>query len=322
MRVVLCFPVAPRNCAQIAAVSEQLEVVNAGQEGIASELLAADIFCGHAKVHVPWDEVVRQGRLRWIQSSAAGLDHCLTDAVIRSDIAVTSASGLFADQVAEQTMALLLGLYRGLPCFFRQQQQHEFVRRPTRDLHGSTIGIVGFGGNGRRLAEVLATYRTRILATDLFPTDKPDYVDKLWPASRLDELLSEVDVVVLCVPLNKQTEGLIDSASLSRMKRGAVLINVARGPVVVEADLVAALESNQLSAAGLDVTETEPLAAESPLWDMPNVLITPHVGAQSDRRVDDTTDFFCDNLRRYLAGDSLVNLVDKALGFPRRGAIS
>ena len=318
MRVVLCFSVAPHHCAQIAAVAPQLEVVDAGQERIAIELLAADVFCGHAKVPVPWDEVVSQGRLRWIQSSAAGMDHCLTDAVIASDIPVTSASGLFADQVAEQTIALLLGLLRGLPCFFRQQQRHEFVRRPTRDLHSSTIGIVGFGGNGRRLAEVLAPYKTRILATDLFPDDKPDYVEQLWPASRLDELLSEVDVVILCVPLNKQTQGIIDAESLSRMKPSSVLINVARGPVVVEADLVASLASNRLAAAGLDVTETEPLDPDSPLWDMPNVLITPHVGAQSDRRVDDTVDFFCDNLRRFLAGEPLVNLVDKQLGFPRR----
>ena len=320
MRIVLCYPIAPRHCSQIAAVSSQIEVVDAGQERIASELLAADVFCGHAKVPVPWKEVVQQGRLRWIQSSAAGLDHCLTDEVISSDIVVTSASGLFADQVAEQTLALLLGLFRGLPCFFRQQQRHQFVRRPTRDLHGSAIGIVGFGGNGRRLAEVLAPLQTRILATDLFPQDKPAHVDELWPAQRLDDLLAEVDVLILCVPLNAQTQGMIDAASLSRMKPGSVLINVARGPVVVEADLVAALESNQLAAAGLDVTETEPLDAASPLWDLPNVLITPHVGAQSDRRVDDTTEFFCENLRRYLAGKPLVNLVDKRLGFPRRGS--
>lgn len=317
MRVVLCYPVDASDCAQIARVSSRVEVCNAGQERIPSELLDADIFCGHAKVPVPWDEVVAQGRLRWIQSSAAGLDHCLTPSVIASDIMVTSASGLFADQVAEQTLALMLGLFRGLPRFFRQQQQHEFVRRPTRDLHGSTIGIIGFGGNGRRLAEVLVPYRVRILATDLFPEDKPEHVEALWSADCLEDVLRQADVLVLCVPLNEQTQGMIDAKALSCMKPDAVLINVARGPVVVEADLITALEDGRLSAAGLDVTETEPLPPDSPLWDLPQVLITPHVGAQSARRVSDTTSFFCENLERYLEGQPLLNLVDKRLGFPR-----
>jgi phosphoglycerate dehydrogenase-like enzyme len=318
MRVVLCFPVEARHCEQIAAVSPQLEVVDAGQERIATELLAADVFCGHAKVPVPWDDVVARGRLQWIQSSAAGLDHCLTPAVVDSDIAVTSASGLFADQVAEQTLALLLGLLRNLPASWRQQEARTFVRHDTRDLHGATVGIVGFGGNGRRLARVLASLGTRIVATDLFPVDMPDGVDALWPADRLNDLLSRADVVVLCVPLTERTRGMIDAAALGRMKPGAVLINVARGAVVVESDLVDALESGHLGGAGLDVTEIEPLPASSTLWSRPDVMITPHLGAQSARRVDDTVDFFCENMRRRLDGRPLLNLVDKRLGFPRR----
>lgn len=317
MRVVLCFPVEERHCAQIAAVSPDIEVINAGQSGVASELLAADIFCGHAKVDVPWDDVVAGGRLTWIQSSAAGLDHCLTPAVVESSITVTSASGLFADQVAEQTLALLLGLLRNLPASFRQQQARRFERHPTGDLRGATVGIVGFGGNGRRLAQVLVPFGTRILATDCFPEDRPAWVEQLWPADRLEMLLPLADVLVLCVPLTGATRGLIDAAALARMKREAILINVARGPVVVEADLIDALRSGQLGGAGLDVTEIEPLPASSPLWDLPGVLITPHLGAQSARRVDDTVGFFCENLQRRLCGRPLLNLVDKRLGFPR-----
>lgn len=318
MRIVLCYPVEPKHLAQIQSAAPGHEIVNAGQERIAEELLQADIFCGHAKVPVPWDDVVKRGRLKWIQSSAAGLDHCLTPAVIASDILVSSASGLFADQVAEQTLALLLGFLRGLPTFFRAQQKKEFIRRPTRDLHHSTIGIVGLGGNGRRLAEVLASFRTRLIATDYFPLDKPSCVHELWGAEQLPRLLAESDIVILCVPLNAQTTGMIAAEQFSQMKRGAVLINVARGQVVVEADLVAALTSGQLAGAGLDVTEVEPLPVESPLWDLPNVLITPHVGAQSARRVDDSTNLVCTNLQRYLAGKTPLNLVDKQLGFPDR----
>src|SRR5690606_33377620 len=121
--------------------------------------------CGHAKVPVPWDEVVQRGRLRWIQSSAAGMDHCLVPSVINSDITVTSASGVLANQTADHSLALALGLLRSLPTFFRAQQAKEFIRRPTRDLYGATVGIVGLGGNGRRLAEALSAFHTTILAT-------------------------------------------------------------------------------------------------------------------------------------------------------------
>jgi phosphoglycerate dehydrogenase-like enzyme len=161
-------------------------------------------------VPVPWPAVVRRGRLQWIQSSAAGLDHCLVPEVIASPIQVSSASGLFADQVAEQTLALLLGLLRSLRTFFRAQEAREFIRRPTRDLHGATVGIVGLGGNGTRLAEILRPFRTRLVATDMFPSDQPaGVVDALWPADQLPRLLAESDIVILCVPLNDQTHGMI-----------------------------------------------------------------------------------------------------------------
>jgi D-3-phosphoglycerate dehydrogenase len=318
MRIVLCYPAEPHHLQQIAAAAPDAEIVDAGQDRIPEEILEADVFCGHAKQRpVPWDQVVRRGRLRWIQSSAAGLDHCLTPSVAASDIMVTSASGLFADQVAEQTMALLLGVLRGLPVFFRAASQREFIRRPTRDLHGATVGIVGFGGNGRRIAQVLAPFRTTILATDVFPLDKPDCVQELWAADRLDEMLPLVDILILCVPLTPATQGMIAAPQLARMRPGAILVNVARGPVVVEKDLVAALAAGQLGGAGVDVTQVEPLPVTSPLWDLPNVIITPHVGAQAASRQDDVTDFFCENLHRYRQGQPLGNLVDKSLGFPR-----
>lgn len=321
MRVVLCYPIEERHHRQIVAACPQgTEVVDAGQEQIAAEIVAADIFCGHAKVPVPWAEVVRLGRLKWIQSSAAGLDHCLVPQVIASDIVVTSASGLFADQVAEQTLALLLGLLRGLPTFFRAMQKREFIRRPTRDLHRATVGIVGLGGNGTRIAQVLRPFKTRIIATDTFTDEVPDCVDELKHADQLDWLLSAADVIILTVPLNAQTQGMMAAPQFARMKPGAILINVARGPVVNEADLASALEAGHLGGAGLDVTETEPLPETSPLWDLPNVIITPHVGAQSRWRADDTTDLICENLRRYFTGRPLLNLVDKRLGYPTPAA--
>jgi phosphoglycerate dehydrogenase-like enzyme len=322
MRIVLCYPVKPCHVEQIQAAAPEAEVVptpqtGEGMERVAREILAADVFCGHAKVPMPWDEVVAQDRLRWIQSSAAGMDHCLVPSVIESDITVTSASGVLADQVAEQTLALLLGVLRNLPTFFRAQQARDYTRRPTRDLHRATIGIVGLGGNGRRLVEVLAPFRVRILATDMFPVDKPESVEHLWPPEKLSDMLSQVDILILAAPLTDLTRDMINRSTLAQMKPGSVLINVARGPLVVEEDLAAALESGHLSGAGIDVAAVEPLPADSPLWEQPNLIITPHVGGQSAWRIDQMTDLFCENLRRDRAGEVPLNLLaDKRLGFP------
>jgi D-3-phosphoglycerate dehydrogenase len=323
VRIVLCYPVEPQHLNQIAEAAPGAEIVDAGQHRIADEILNADIYCGHAKVvPIPWDEVVRRRHLQWIQSSAAGMDHCLVPSVVESGITVTSASGVLADQVTEHTLALMTGLCRSLPVFFRAQQKREFIRRPTRDLHGTTVGIVGFGGNGRRLAEVLRTLKVRMLATDMFPVDKPEYVEALLPPERLDEILPQVDFLVLATPLTNQTRGMIDRRALELMKRDAFLVNMARGPLVVEQDLVEVLESGHLAGAAMDVTEVEPLPPASKLWELPNVIITPHVGGQSRTRIEDMTNFFCENLRRWQSGRPLANLIDKRLGFPVRGAKS
>jgi len=320
-RIVLCYPVEPRHVEQIAAAAPWAEIVDAGQERIAAEIFNADIFCGHAKVPIDWDGVVRQGRLQWIQSSAAGMDHCLVPSVIDSPIVVTSASGVLADQVAEHTIALLTAWTRSLPVFFEAQRKREFIRRPTRDLTRSTVGIVGFGGVGRRIARLLAPFDTRILATDMFPVEKPDYVQALLPADRLDEVLPQVDFLVLALPLNDATRNMVNRQLLARMRRGSVLANVARGALVVEDDLVEAIASGHLAGAVMDVTEPEPLPPESKLWDLPGVIITPHVGGQAAWRIDRMTELFCENLRRWRERLPLINyLPDKRLGFPIRGA--
>ena len=193
------------------------------------------------------------------------------------------------------------------------------MRQPTRDLHHSTVGIVGLGGVGRRLAQVLAPFQARVLATDMFPVDKPPCVEALWPADFLESMAAEVDILVLCLPLNDMTRGIINAQVLGKMKPQGLLANMARGPLVVTDDLVQALASGHLAGAVLDVTDPEPLPASSPLWDMPNVIITPHVAGQSARRIDNMTRLYCENLRRWLSRRPLLNrLTDKRLGFPVR----
>lgn len=328
-RIVLCYPVEAHHRLQIERTLDDLqrdatiplqhpiEVVDAGQERVDELLPTADIFIGHAKVPVNWDRVLAAKRLRWIQSSAAGLDHCLVPGVIDEPrIIVSSASGLFAPQVAEQTFALLFGLLRRIGLFERARQIPEFIRRPTDDLRGKTIGIVGLGGNGREIASMLRPWNVRILATDFYPEHQPPEVDELWPAARINDLFAASDIVILTLPLNASTHHCVGEAQFAAMKPGGYLVNVARGPVVDELALVSALASGHLAGAGVDVTEIEPLPPSSPLWTDPHVLITPHVGAQSIRRVDDTTNLICMNLRQFFSDAPLFNRVDKSLGFP------
>ena len=314
--LVVCYPTEDRHLQAIQRAAPDYRILVADQQTIPELIHQADLFVGHAKVPVDWDRVAASGRLTFIQSSAAGLDHCLAPSIIQSPVVVCSASGLFADQVAEQTLALLLGLLRGIPVFYRQQQKHEFVRRPTADLHRKRVGIVGLGGNGRRLAQVLSPFRVTIRATDYFPEHQPPEVEQLLPHTQLLELAAWSDMLILTLPLNASTKGIIDQQVFDAMPRGSWLINVARGQCVNEGDLVEALDRGQLAGAGLDVTAVEPLPPESPLYSHPNVLITPHVGAQSGPRYDDSTRLICENLKRYLAGQPLFNIVDKKLGFP------
>jgi D-3-phosphoglycerate dehydrogenase len=308
--------VSKKDTEKIAAVFADYNVIVSNQEKIADDLYRADIFCGHAKVPVDWPAVVDGGRLRWIQSSAAGLDHCLTPEVIASDIVVSGCSALFANQVAEQTLALLYGAIRRLPVFFRAGSKREFVRRPTDTLHGKTVGIIGFGGNGRRIAELVKDVAGAVLATDLFPEfEVPDYV-RCFPADEVNHVCEHSDVVIVTLPLNEFTEKCFGTEQFSRMKPGSYFLNVARGGVVDQSALCTALKDGKLAFACVDVVDPEPLPEKDPLWQFENVMITPHVGAQSEDRVPLTTDLFCLNLPRFVDGQTLINQVDKNLRMP------
>ena len=322
MKILLGYPVQDDHIAQIKSVAANHEVVTAEQNALPTMLQEADIFCGHVKIPVDWEKIVSSGRLQWIQSSAAGLDHCLHPSVVNSDIAVCSASGVLADQVAEHAVALLGSVLRRLPTFKEAQKSCEFIRQPTDDLHGKRIGIVGFGGVGKRIAELLAPYRNRIIATDFFPQVCPSHVEAVWNADALPELLRRSDIVILCVPLTSVTRDMIGTEQLFAMPRGSVLVNVCRGDVVIESALIDALTRGHLSGAAIDVARDEPPSAENPLWKAPRLIITPHVAGQSGARIDRMTKLFCDNLVRFEQDLPLRNLVDKQIGFPPPEVVS
>ncbi|MDO4585705.1 MAG: NAD(P)-dependent oxidoreductase [Planctomycetia bacterium] len=315
-------------CAWDQNSTEKINIINTDQSGVSQALFEADYFCGHAKVPVDWNGIVAQNRLRWVQSSAAGMDWLLVPSVIASKITITTAAGVLADQVSEHGLALILAWIRNLPAFWADQfcsiknpDYRQFRRKPTRDLIGLTVGIVGFGGVGRRFSQLVAPFAKRIIATDLFPTNKPSYVQELWNADQLDELLALSDIVFLSLPLNESTRGIFNADKLGKMKKGTLLANMARGPLVQTDALVDVLKSGHLAGAIMDVTSPEPLPPNHPLWDFENVLITPHVGGQIRWRFEDICDIYCENVRRFHSNEPLINRLSeegKRLGFPIR----
>jgi phosphoglycerate dehydrogenase-like enzyme len=232
-----------------------------------------------------------------------------------SEIVLTNAAGIHAPYCAEHAFALLLALTRGIHRHVRNQIKRQWRMIPLLEIGGWTLGIVGMGGFGLHMAQRGQGLGMYVIAVDPYRTDKPAAVDELLPVDRLPELLGRSDVLMIACPHTVETHHLINAETLKLVKPDAYLINVTRGGIVDEAALVDALREGRLAGAGLDVFETEPLPEDSPLWDMENVIITPHSAGRSQRRPRPTIELFCDNIRRYVRGEPLRNVVDKELGF-------
>ena len=293
--------------------SEHNYVIPGSREEIAEEGKDTDVFFGFCSE----DIFPLLPNIKWIQASSAGMDKHMYPAIRESDVILTNAAGLYGTHVADQAFALLLGLTRGIHHYVRNQDNHQWggSKSPMIEIDGFKIGIVGLGGIGMQMVKRAKGFDMHIIAVDAYRTEKPDNVDELMPMDKLADMMSRVDVVMIACPLTEETSGLINAENLSVMQSTAYLINVARGPIVNEADLIEILQAGKIAGAGLDVTEVEPLSKESPLWDMDNVIITPHAAGGSQHRMRRITEFFLDNLKRYLKGEALQNVVDKQLGF-------
>ena len=257
--------------------------------------------------------------LMWIQSHGAGMEKQLFPALRESHVVITNAAGLYGSQVADQAFALLLALTRKLhySIRFQDKRQWQFDRlyKSMIEIGGMTIGIVGMGGIGQHMARRAKGFEMAVIGVDPYLRKKPEHCDELVGMDRLPEIMKRVDVVMIACPLTEETRGLINAEMLSLMKPTAYLINVARGPIHDEPALIEVLKQHKIAGAGLDVTAVEPLSRDSPLWDMVNVIISPHVGGFSQNRPRRTVELFCENLKRYLVGESLKNVVNKELGF-------
>ncbi len=292
---------------------EHTYVAPSSKEEIAEEGKDTDIYFGFCSE----DIFPLLPNIKWIQASSAGMDKHMYPAIRESDVILTNAAGLYGTHVADQAFALLLGLTRCIHHFVRNQDNHKWggSKSPMIEIDGFNIGIVGLGGIGMQMAKRAKGFDMHVIAVDAYRTEKPENVDELLPMDKLADVMSRVDVVMIACPLTEETRGLINAENLSVMQPTAYLINVARGPIVNEADLIEILKEGKIAGAGLDVTEVEPLPEDSPLWDMDNVIISPHAAGGSQHRMRRITEFFLDNLDRYLKGKELKNVVDKQLGF-------
>jgi phosphoglycerate dehydrogenase-like enzyme len=306
-------PLNAEELAQVAAVSDEVEIINAQSEAEASAAIAdADAMYGN----ITPEMLSHAGKLRWLQTPMAGLENYMFPALAESDLLVTNMSKIYSDMIADHALGFILMFARGLHLYVRRQVEHKWERgTPVCHLADCTLGILGLGGIGTELARRGKACALRVIAVDARSGDKPDFVDELWPQDRLPDLLSQSDFVVSCVPQTPETVGLIGMDQLRMMKSSAYLINISRGVVVKLDALVEALQSGEIAGAALDVYEQEPLPADHPLWGMDNVIMTPHVAAQNPRVAQRRIDTLTHNLRRYLEGASLANVVDKKMLF-------
>lgn len=284
------------------------------QEQFDALLAEAEIIYGSGP---PKNVIARAPKLKWIQTTNAGVDDFLDSDIIRSSVIVTNTSGIHAISIGECVLGLMLMFVKKTPLCFRLKQERQWKQFTLTVLRSKTVGIVGLGSIGREVARLSKAFGMRVLAIRR-TTKRVAYarnVDVMLPQDRLSQLLSESDFVVLTLPLTPETNKLIGEEELRTMKSTAYLINIARGNVVDEAALIRALDENWIAGAGLDVFATEPLPAGSRLWELPNVIFSPHVAGELEDYYIQATELFCENLRRYLNGRKLLNVVNKKKGY-------
>ncbi|MFK7977484.1 MAG: D-2-hydroxyacid dehydrogenase [Halioglobus sp.] len=260
-------------------------------------------------------------QLRWIHHYFVGMDYCTgySDDQLR-DMVFTNNKRLSGPAIAEHTIAMMLSLSRGLPAYHSAQTTNTWARKPGSymnfgELSGKTMLVVGLGGIGTQIALRAHGLGMKVIATRNSSRSGPDYVEYVGLADELTTLAAKADVIVNALPLTADTTNLFDKAFFEKTKKGAMFLSVGRGKSTITADLIAALESGQLFGAGLDVTDPEPLPKESPLWQMENVIITPHISAAGFDSAKRSMIIAAENLRRYVAGEAMLNVVDLERGY-------
>jgi D-2-hydroxyacid dehydrogenase (NADP+) len=284
----------------------------------------AEVYAGYGFPRALFDAATAppEGRIRWVHSGAAGVGGALYPEMRASGILLTNSAGIHAEPIADTVLGMVLHFARGLDFAVRAQVERRWGKEPfesadapVREVSELTLGLVGLGGIGRAVARRFTALGAQVLGVRRSAGEGPEGVDLLHGEGALERLLEGSDVVVVTVPETEETRGLLGRREIGLLGRHAVLVNVSRGRVVDEEVLAEALGAGRLRGAALDVFAREPLPPWSPLWGLPNVLVTPHVSGTSHRFWERETALIVENLRRYLSGEPLRNQVDKEAGY-------
>ena len=322
LKVISTFQFAPASQEVLREAAEAEVLCITRTDEFLARLPEAEIICSYW-MPANWRQLAPH--LHWLQCSGAGVDGLLPTGVLDADsgVIVTTATGVHATTISEYVFGSILMFNRNWQEMVRLQDRHVWPRSASwynlgaRELVDQTVGIIGLGHIGRRVAQLARAFGMHVLATrrTVSNGEKDPDVDQLYPMEQLQELLRLSDYVVLAVPLTQETEKLMGEAELRVMPRNAYLVNVARGRVVDEEALIRALQERWIAGAGLDVTEEEPLPANSPLYSMPNVILTPHISGLSAHYDKRLTALFAENLQRYRSGQPLRNRYDPERGY-------
>ncbi len=327
VNVLVTTAIDDENLRRITAIDPRVKVTDVSSlsradysgDSIAKEKL--DDLLAEAEVifggRLPRNLVTRAPKLKLVQMMSAGVNRFLDAERMESQVIMTNVSGIHAIQISEFVLGLMLMFVKQAPLYFQLKQDKQWKRFTLTALRSKTVGIVGLGSIGREVARLAKAFGMRVMATrrSVKRVGRARYIDIMLPQNQLHELLVESDFVVLALPLTTETSKFIGEKELRTMKSTAYLINIARGGVVDEEALIRALEEDWIAGAGLDVFATEPLPTDSRLWELPNVILSPHISGDAEDNPVRTTELFLDNLRRYLNGEKLVNVVDKKKGY-------
>ncbi|HEV3163661.1 MAG TPA: D-2-hydroxyacid dehydrogenase [Isosphaeraceae bacterium] len=335
MKLVIHPAVEPNRLTALTAAAPEVEWVNAAdRETALAAMPGADGFVGKITPEL----LARADRLRWVQSFTASLEHYLFPELVAHPCTLTNVRGLFGDVIADQVMGYILCFARNLHTYIRQQAQHHWepvgsessrvnnamgpgtvnaIDLATIFLPEAKLGIVGFGGIGAEVARRALAFGMAVRAVDRYPEKKerPEGVQSVDGLERLPALLAWSDFAVIAAPHTPETAGLFNAATLAHMGPYSYLINIGRGAIVVLDDLVSALRAGRIAGAALDVFEIEPLPADHPLWDFPNVILTPHTAGYSPAIAARHLATLVENVGRFARGEDLINVVDKKLWF-------
>ncbi|MFC1994241.1 D-2-hydroxyacid dehydrogenase [Chloroflexota bacterium] len=343
LNVVISFPLDAKYIDQIAAVDPRIRVKEAGllvqaELGFPTWLkvpwlwdtsLTSDIPAKEASHKLdgllqdaevlyagglPLDLLSRMPHLQWVQSVGAGIDDLLRAGVLETSIVVTTTKGIQAITIPEWALGLMFMLAKQAPRLFNDKQNRHWERYVPIELHGKTLAVVGLGNIGKGLATRAKSLGMRVIATRRSTTKRESrigVVDIMYPPQEMQLMLSQSDFVVICLPLTPETTKIIGENELRAMKPTSYMVTISRGGIIDEAALIKALKEGWIAGAGLDVFETEPLSPDSELWDLPNVILSPHMAGSTPLYHDRATQLFCDNLERYLARKPLINVADK-----------